>query len=64
MISIAAMATCVTRTMNVNLGAAEASSLSLMPDACLHLAIIAQAVTRHADINTITTTQTESAPIN
>ena len=65
MILIAVMETCVTKTMNVNLGAVEALSLSLMPDACLHLATIAQAVTRLEDINTTTITMlTVSALIN
>ena len=47
------METCVTKTMNVNLGAAEASSLLLMLDAFLHLATIVQAETLHADITII-----------
>ena len=65
MILIAVMETCVTKTMNVSLGAVEALSLSLMPDACLHLATIAQAETRLEDINTTTIiTLTVSVLIN
>ena len=65
MILIAVMETCVTKTMSVSLGAVEALSLSLMPDACLLLATIVLAVTRLEDINTTTITiLTVSAPIN